>query len=320
MKRLFLAVAILIVRPALCRAQVGGNIGYAQAGGRARAEQNERNKRVLSREELPPTSTSMFVEASVLMNVKAEEYVAVFGITQEGSTLAECLQKMDATLTTFSDQLKPLGIGGNDLFVDFVAQNKIYGFEVAGEIAREKLVGFELKKNVIIHFKEYALLDKLVAAASQAQIFDLIKVDYILKDTSVVQSRLMEEATRLIKQKAKHYERLLGIRLRLPAQVYAEKPGLYFPTEMYDSYTAAESEELNANYYRQKYLIQGARKNRTFFYNALDAKGFDHVINPVVLAPVVQATLYLKVKYTIDAPNNREPTKPGKNKPRPEKR
>jgi uncharacterized protein YggE len=320
MKVLFIVVVILILRPVICMAQVSGNIAYAQAGGKARAEQNERSKRALTREETPPTNTTMFVEASVLMNVKAEEYVAVFGVMQEGNNPTECLQKMDATIATFSGLLKPLGVGGNDLFVDFVAQNKTYGFELTGDVAKEKLVGFELKKNVIVHFKEYALLDKLVAAASQAQIFDLIKVDYLLKDTSAVQNRLMEKAARLVKQKAKRYESLLGIRLGLPAQIYAVKPALYFPTEMYDSYTAAESENINANYYRQKYIIQGARKSQTFFYNALDAKGFDYVINPVVLAPVVQATLYLKVKYAIKQPNKIEPTKRNKSKLPPGKR
>ena len=30
--------------------------------------------------------------------------------------------------------------------VDFIAQNKIYGFDVTGNIAKEKLVGFDLKK------------------------------------------------------------------------------------------------------------------------------------------------------------------------------
>jgi hypothetical protein len=84
MKLPFIVLVILIVCPDLCTAQVGGNIAYAQAGGKARAEQNEHNKRALTHEEMPPTSTSMFVEASVLMNVKAEEYVAVFGVMQEG--------------------------------------------------------------------------------------------------------------------------------------------------------------------------------------------------------------------------------------------
>src|SRR5579859_5983215 len=98
MKTTFSILALILISPGLCYAQASGNIGYSQAGGKAKAEQEELGKRALTREEMPPTSTSMFLEAHALMNVKADEYVAVFGITQEGSTLAECAQKMDATL------------------------------------------------------------------------------------------------------------------------------------------------------------------------------------------------------------------------------
>ena len=309
MKRLLLALTILFANPVLSFAQASGNIGYSQAGGNARAEQNERVKRALTHEEMPPSATSMFVESSVLMNVKADEYVAVFGITHEGETLAECLQKMDATIQNLLNDLKPIGIGTTDLFVDFVAQNKIYKFEVAGEKATEKIAGFELKKNISIHYRDYALLDKLVAVTARSQIFDLIKVDYIVKDTSTIHNRLMEETARIIKQKIGRYQRLLGIHLMPPSQVFAEKPSVYYPTEMYDAYTAYETEDVSGGYYRQKYIIQGARKSRTFFFNALSAKGFDYVINPVVIEPIVQFTLYLKVKYEIEHPRQREQSK-----------
>jgi len=242
----------------------------------------------------------MFVEASVLMNVKADEYVAVFGVLEEGSTVAECNQKMDATMSEFSGALKQLGISSDDVFVDFAAQNKIYGFQVTGTIAKEKLVGFELKKNVAVHYRDKLLLDKLVIAASKSKIFDLIKVDYVVRDPAIIQGKLMDDAAQVIKQKAATYERLMGIKLLPPAQVYAEKPSIYFPTEMYDSYAASESEEISSDSDRQKYTIQGARKSRTFFFNGLTADGFDHVTNPVVIEPVVQFTLYLKVKYEIE--------------------
>ena len=45
--------------------------------------------------------------------------------------------------------------------------------------------------------------------------------------------------------------------------------------------------------------MEQERKARTFYFNALDGNGFDKVINPVVLEPVVQFTLYLKVKYEV---------------------
>ncbi len=224
------------------------------------------------------------------------------GVAEEGKTVEECQQKMEGTIAAFAAALKQAGIAASDISVDFAAQNKIYGYRLTGNVAKEELVGFELKKNVAVHYRDEQLLDRLVAAASRARIFDLIKVDYIVRDTAGVQARLMEEAARIIKLKAARYEKLLDIKLLPPAQVYAEKPSIYFPTGMYDSYAAYESESISDDDddNKQKYTVQHARKSRTFFFNALNADGFDYVVSPVVTEPVVQFTLYLKVKYEIE--------------------
>ncbi len=298
-KRWLSTFAGLLAFPAFCSAQVGGNIGFAQNSGKARAEQNERTKRNFTKEELPPTATSTYVEASVLMNVIADEYVAVFGVAQEAESVAECNRKMDTAVKQFTDELKTIGIADNARFVDFIAQNKIYGFEVTGAIAREKLVGFELKKNVSIHYKDKSLIDKLVVAASRAQIFDLIKVDYVVAQRDAIDDKLMEEASRIIKRKVSRYEKLLDIKLQPPAQIIAEKTSVYHPTEMYDSYTAFESEHVNVPANRDRLTTQTARKSRTFFFNGLTGDGFDVVVNPVMIEPVVQFTLFLKVKYEV---------------------
>jgi uncharacterized protein YggE len=300
MDRIVIVLLLMIAGHNVCRAQASGNIGYSQSGGNARAEQNERNKRVLTKEDAPPTATSMFIEASVLMNVKADEHVAVFGLAEECVTVAECNQKMDATVSQFSGDLKRLGIASGDIFVDFAAQNKIYGFQLEGNVAKERLTGFELKKNISVHYQDRLLLDKLLVTAAQSKIFDLIKVDYVVRDTGSVNNRLAEEAARVIKQKMTRHEKLLGIRLQPPAQVFAERYSAYFPTELYDSYTAYESENVSQSYDPQeRHTIQRARKSRTFFFNALNADGFDAVIDPIVIEPVVQFTLYLKVKYEV---------------------
>ena len=139
----------------------------------------------------------------------------------------------------------------------------------------------------------------MVVAASRSQIYDLIKVDYIVSDTSRIKVRLMEEASRVIKRKASQYEKLLDIKLQPPAELYTERSSTYFPQEMYDSYTAFETEQIGAPVNRQNLTTQSVRKSRTFFFNGLDANQFDVVINPVVTEPVVQFTLYLKVNYEV---------------------
>ena len=263
-KVLIVFLSLLAVGPTLCRGQAAGNVGYAGSGGKAQAVLRERNRRMPIKDEMPPNGTSMFVEANVLMNVKADEYVAVFGVAQDGESVAECGRKMDGAIKGFTANLKPLGVGDDDLFVDFVAQTKTYGFELKGDIAVEKLVGFELKKNVSIHFKDKAALDQLVAAAARSNIHDLIKVDYIVKNLDGNQDKLMDEAARIIKRKSARYEKLLGIKVQPPSQVYAEKYGIHYPTDLYDSYVAQESERMSDAYFRQKYTVQGVAQRENF--------------------------------------------------------
>jgi len=146
MNRILLAFLAAITVHGVCFAQASGNAAYSQSGGNTRAKQNERSKHVVQQGEAPPSSTSMFVEANVLVNLKADEYVAVFGILQEGATVDECNQKMDAVVSEFAAALKQLGVNSDDVFVDFAAQNKIYGFQVTGAVAKEKLVGLSSRR------------------------------------------------------------------------------------------------------------------------------------------------------------------------------
>jgi uncharacterized protein YggE len=240
----------------------------------------------------------MFLDADVLMNVKADEFVAVFGLAQEGATVQEASDKMDAMVKQFTDELKTLHVRASDMYVDFITEPKIYGYETSENTAREKLTGFELKKNVSVHYMDQALLDKLLAAAAKAQIYDLIKVDYIVKDINAAQDKLMAEAAGVIKQKLARNERLLGVKAGQAAMV-VERPAIYYPTQMYDSYAAAETESLSRPANMQRFTVVQARKGRTFFFNGLDGNGFDKVINPVIIEPVVQFTLYLKLRYEV---------------------
>ena len=101
-----------------------------------------------------------------------------------------------------------------------------------------------MKKNVSIRYQDPALFEKLIQAAAKAQIFDLVKVDYVVKDIGAVQDKLMEEAAHIAKHKMSRYEKLLGIKLQAPVQIYSEKAAVHFPTFNYDSYTAFEAEEV----------------------------------------------------------------------------
>jgi uncharacterized protein YggE len=288
--------AILLLAALPLTAQIGGDSVYGQQSSRARAEQEDRSQRTLTAQDLPPNASSMFLDAAVLINVKPDAYVAVFALAQQAPTLKEAGDRMDTNLKQFTASLAALGIRPADIFVDYIADPKIYTFDNAPKIAHEKLTGFELKKNVSIHFTGYALLDKLTQAAADAGIYDLVKLDYIVTNIPAVQQQLRAEAAKIIRQKSAAYESLLGIKPRQPAAILADRTTIHYPTQLYDSYVAAESGEFSPPPNR---AFERAPKTRTFYFDGLTGDGFDKVINPILLAPAVQFTLYLKVKYAV---------------------
>ena len=82
-----------------------------------------------------------YVEANVLMNVKADAYVAVFGVVQEGPTSAESNTKLDTQINGFMKDLDVLGVKKGDVFVDFINQNKVYDYTTSANAVTE-ILGF----------------------------------------------------------------------------------------------------------------------------------------------------------------------------------
>src|SRR6185436_5237716 len=232
----------------------------------------------------------------VLLNSAPDEFVAVFGVAQEAPTAAESNNKVNAQLDQFLKAIAKLGVTRSDTFIDLITQNRVYSFVPGGDnIIQEKLTGFETKKTIAVRYKDRALLEKLLTEAAAVSIFDLIKVDYVINDMTKIRSRLFEEASRIIKQKEETYARTLGIKLRRDA-IYQEKYDTLYPAELYETYRAFESGTVDANYESRTRVVR-ERKSSTSYLEPLDRSGFDSVLTPIGIEPVVQATLYLKIRY-----------------------
>ena len=272
--------------------QESGNRGvYGQRAGRTQPSNG-----VISATESKDLVPVQFIEAYVLMNAAPDEFVAVFGASQEGATAAESNQKVSAQIERFLTAAAGLGVKRADTYVDFTTQNRVYNFTPATDgTIRERLEGFETKKTIAVRYTDRAVLEKLVAAAAQASIFDLIKVDYVINDMSKIRGRLFEEASRVIKQKEESYTRALDLRIKRQA-IFQETYETYYPAELYQTYTAFESGAVEQSYDSRMRVVR-ERKSSTSFLEPLDRSAFDVIINQAGLEPVVQNTLYLRVRY-----------------------
>ena len=292
MKRVYSFIAVIMMLPAFVIAQEAGNRAYGTARRKPLV-----NSGVLTAPGPDGKGLLYFVESNVLMNMKADSYVAVFGVAQEAPTAAESNAKTDAAISQFTADLDRLGIKRADTFVDFITQNKVYDYATTGSTTTEKFSGFETKKNINVRYRDRDLLDKILSAASKASIYDLIEVDYTVSDISGAHAKLYDEAVKLIKQKESSYANAFGVRLA-PTNVANEKYDAFYPSELYSNYQAFEAGNTYGDYNNR--VIQ-ARKTRTFFYTPLNASDFDSVINPLGIEPMVQFTLYLKMQYDLGA-------------------
>src|SRR5450759_528606 len=218
MKHTWLFISVILLGTFPLGAQEAGNIVFGSSRGRSTGVVTGD----LFGVEPKGSVAVLFVEANVLLNLKADQYQAVFALAQEGPTLAESNEKIVAQAREFVAAMEELGVKRTDIFVDFISQNRVYDYTVEGNLAREKLSGFEVKKNIIVRYQDRALLEKLLSAAAKSAVFDLVKVDYLVSDLAAARARLLEEASKIIRQKEAAYKRLFGVTLH-PVAVYQEK-------------------------------------------------------------------------------------------------
>ena len=163
-----LFLSVIAVVPA--SGQESGNRIYGNNGYYQQKRQNNTGA-------LGNSNEGYAIEARVLTNLKPDAFVVVFGVNDEGSNAAASNEKVNAKIANLIQRIKPLGIDSSDVFIDFITQNRVYDFTVSGTKASENLTGFETKKTVAVRYKSREVFERIVSAAADSRIFDLIKVD-----------------------------------------------------------------------------------------------------------------------------------------------
>ena len=289
MKRVFLILGSLFFVSGIGFGQVAGNQVY-HPGPQPTPAQTSTGYMTGTENNSGETVQVYFLESSVLINLKADSFNAVFGVAREGKTALESEQRVDTAIDQFTGGMSALNLQPGDIYVDFVTQNPVYEYDAQGKTARENFVGYQTKKNISVRFKTESALRQITNAANRAGIYDLIKVDYVIGNQQDLKMRLMEEASKVIRRK-EEMGSALGIKLK-PVAIVQASFQVFTPNELYQTYAAYETGDTSG--YRK---VVEKRKPTTSYYQALDPNDFDISINPIGLEPIVQCTFYLKVKY-----------------------
>lgn len=247
------------------------------------------------------TAKKFLISSNVLLLAKADRYVAVFGLIQEGKNIEECNDLIEKRMANFIQALKDLGIKKEAIFIDAITQGRIYSYALNEQenVAKESLKGFEIKKNIIISYTQNSLLDNIMTAAAKEAIYDLIKVDYIVDDPDKMYETLYQEALKVIEEKKAIYLELSEKEHFGYPEIIKFEKGMIQPVEAYRSYTAHESNQVSiegsTRYNNLKKVA--ARRIATHYFEAAPSANFDKVLNKDSLEPCVQFVLHLELRY-----------------------
>jgi uncharacterized protein YggE len=284
-----LAALLLTMGIGQAMAQQSGNSVYGQNAGFVMGKADPTGKLWLN-------DSSFIIQATVAKNVIADNYVVTFGLSEEAKTVAECNDKIDKRIKNFIADIAKLGIKESDIFIDMTTQNKVFDYTTEKEQETQYLKGFDLKKNVIISFKDIHQLDQMVLAAAKYEIYDMVKVDYNVSDLSKIYADLFRAAKEVIDQKKGLYIEATQMSVDPQSMIYNEQLYSFYPAQLYKSYTAYEAVE---TYYSNPIKKKDIRKSPTFYYDKMSYSGFDKVLNPNVVAPAVEFCLSLQIKFQL---------------------
>lgn len=294
MKRIFLSF-VLFVYVQNMLAQVSGNQAFSNQ--RNSKNNTYKHEKISS---LHLNDSSFIVEAKVLKNVKADTYIAVFGLSQEAKTIGIANNKINNRVDNFIKNIKKLKFEDDDIYTDILTQYRVYDFErKSPNVYNEYVKGFEISKNVIVKYDKPEQIELLLIEAAKDSIFDLIKVDYIIHDVAKVYDELFEKATEVIHKKKQKYVDLTEAKVKPRAQIFGENFVSYYPSDLYKNYEAYTENYYETYSWMRDNETKKLHKFKTFYYDKIDYSGFDKIINPIILEPTIQVVLTLQVKYGI---------------------
>ncbi|MDX2280502.1 MAG: SIMPL domain-containing protein [Saprospiraceae bacterium] len=300
MIRTTFCLVLLLFVTVYTSAQVMGNYGTQQQS--YQNIQYNAQYRALPKAAAILENNQLEITINALSNQKASSYTVIFNLIQTGKTADETNTLFNTRLDGFLNELKNLGIPADAIYVDMVNFLPKYEYDVSKKLFSKKTYteipkGFELQKNVHIRYATPALLDKIVSAAAHQEIYDIIKVDYFVKEPQNVYADLREVSFQYL-NKIKSQYKAIGIQLDSAYLVTAENAWVAYPINRYERYQAFSSERIDTDE-KNNIIVNNVDKPSARFYNAVPANDYDIVINPEILEPAVQFSYNLVVRYTL---------------------
>lgn len=276
-----------------------GNVGYKQI-----------STNVHTSPALQP-SNILNLNLRSLYNIEATDYTAVFNINQVGKTAQETQQLMKDRIEAVKSNLRSKGFVGQ-FAIDMISFVPQYEIEVTKKLFSktytEVPVGFELQQNLMISYKNDNDFQKILEACAQAEIYNLVKVDYYVKNLESIYEKLQEKLLAQISKKKQYYT-ALGFDLNKYDIHMADQKYYHLPKDFYKSYVAANN--ISMDVLKKGKAVTRIKKPTSYYYDPISYAGYDIVVNADLKKPVIQLGMDISLRY-IPKPEKPAPKTPVK--------
>jgi uncharacterized protein YggE len=275
-------------------AQVGGNQVYQN-------QSINYNRSPVETSSISSTDSTLTVTAKVLLNQEADYYLLTIGANQIGQTVVEANQRLNERIDNVVKKIKKLGINDDDLYLDFIAETKLYDHKITDKEVVEYFDGFSIRKNLMIKVDQLNQIDQIINACSEEEIYDIIKVDYVSRDLETINAQLLAEALKIVQHKKMVFEQNSSLAASGAYRLAAERFKIYYPKNLYKQYEEAHESSLVKNYYNSSFTKKETRKERTFYYDGMETEsGVDKIIDAISPVVGIQYILELRVVYELE--------------------
>lgn len=295
MKNMTLALAVLSLS-GICLAQHSGNVNYQN-----QVRFSDNNISIPA-----PVNNDLLITVKGMANIKPDAYVAIFSVSQTGKTTEEVNRLVDERIKMALKNIKD--DTSIETYVDMISFVPVYNYEVENKIFSKKTyneipAGFEITKNIHVKYTDPNVFNTIMADFSEAEIYDLVRVDYFSEKVGELKKQLAAKAKAIFEEKLADYESIIAVDLDGADRMVSDGYRVVLPLEMYKSYQAYSSSSLNL---KKAANVNQAMKSNTLYYQPVVDKEFDFVLNPTVLEPVIQVMYELNVRVDVQREKEKE--------------
>ncbi len=249
------------------------------------------------------------LEINAMYNAKADSYLAIFSVVQNGKTAVAVDSMVNIRYNGFCKDLIKYGVQNEDIFLDMISLVPVFEMQVEKKLFsktyNEVPVGFKLEKNIHVYYTKGEVLDKILTAAAKHEIYDLIKVEYFVNNTEAIYDTLFQKSVSALNKKVDKLKKL-GIVLDTLKHYYTDSKKVLFPVDSYKAYNSYGGISLAT---KKSNGLNSFKKTPTMFYNKIPYHKYDIIMNPVFKEPAVQYTYNISVRYKLK-PEKKEDDKP----------